>query len=68
MERSTEAARDFSMLVIDAPHFYAGVVFNGFEVVKAAPPILKYMKGWRFEKVEDYCQQKGWWVEFLPVG
>lgn len=53
------------MLVqIAAPHFVAGIVLtNG--IVTAAAPIVKYMHGWRRDKVSDYCRQKRWQVSVV---
>jgi hypothetical protein len=47
--------------VIDAPHFYAGIVLVDDKVTRAAP-IVKYMRGWSRDKVRTYCQSKGWHV------
>jgi len=46
-------------IVIDAPHFYAGVTLKNHVVIKAAP-IVKYMIGWNVERVGAYCTQKNW--------
>jgi len=52
---------------ITAPHLTAGVVYqrlpNGMELVVRAAPILKYMIGWREEKVAAYCRTKNWHYE-----
>lgn len=45
---------------ITAPHFCAGIVLEG-SVTRAAP-ILAYMRGWGLNKVQAYCQKKGWRV------
>ena len=47
--------------VIDAPHFYCGIVLRQDHVVEAAP-IVKYMKGWSRDRVREYCQKKNWKV------
>ena len=49
--------------VIDAPHFYAGIVLRGDVVIEAAP-IVDYMAAerWSGDKVRDYCKHKGWHV------
>lgn len=47
------------LVVIDAPHFYAGVVFRDGMVVRSAD-IVKYMKGWSLEQVKSYCEKKNW--------
>ena len=56
-----------TMLVIDAPHFYAAVFFtgdveDGSAVAHEAAPIVFYMRGWSLKQVEDYCSSKGWRV------
>lgn len=45
---------------ITSPYFCAGVVFNKHMVVVEAAPIIKYMKGWFWADVVDYCNKKGW--------
>ena len=49
------------LAVIDAPHFYAGVVLWDDRVVEAAD-IVKYMRiqKWTRARVRDYCRGKGW--------
>lgn len=48
------------MLVrVVAPHFVAGLVFDGDVVVRTAP-ILNWAKGKRRDWLRDYFQQKGW--------
>jgi hypothetical protein len=44
---------------ITADHLCAGLVIGGGHVRKAAP-ILKYMAGWRIERVEEYCRKRYW--------
>ena len=55
-----------TLAVIDAPHFYAGIVLWDDKVIEAAP-ILGYMKKqkWGRDKVRDYCKQKGWKVSVV---
>jgi hypothetical protein len=48
-----------TLIVIDAPHFYAGLVARNGKVIEAAD-IIKYMKGWGGQRVADYCAKKGW--------
>jgi hypothetical protein len=43
-----------SILVIDAPHFCAGIVDG------RAAPIIKYMVGWDIDRILEYCEHKGW--------
>jgi hypothetical protein len=47
------------IIVITAPHFVAGVCLQNDTVVRAAP-ILKYMVGWHFTKIEEYVAKKHW--------
>lgn len=66
----TERAGRFAVIetlaVIDAPHFYAGIVLWDDRVVEAAD-IVKYMrKGkWDRVRVRDYCKKKGWKVSVV---
>ena len=46
---------------INAPHFCAGVETRGEKIIRTAP-ILKYMRGWKAERMIDYCREKGWTV------
>lgn len=52
------------LAVIDAPHFYAGVVLLDDQVTEAAN-ILKYMRKWSRAKVRDYCNTKGWKISIV---
>lgn len=47
------------MIVIDAPHFYAGCCLDSGRVTRAAP-ILAYMRGWELTRVLAYAKRKGW--------
>jgi len=47
------------IVIVTAPHFMAGVCLRNDIVVRAAP-ILKYMIGWNFPKIEEYVARKGW--------
>ena len=47
------------IIVVTAPHFVAGVCMHDDIAVRAAP-ILKYMVGWDFPKIEQYVARKGW--------
>lgn len=47
------------VFTIDAPHFNASGIVEKITVIKAAP-IIKYMVGWTYDKVERYCDKKGW--------
>lgn len=48
-----------TLIVIDAPHFFAGIVARDGNVIEAAH-IIKYMKGWSGQQVASYCRKKGW--------
>lgn len=48
-----------TIIAIDAPHFYAGIVARNGRVIEAAD-IIKYMRGWSGRQVGDYCRKKGW--------
>lgn len=52
------------LAVIDAPHFYAGIVLWDDHVIEAAN-ILKYMRRWPRGRVRDYCKSKGWKVSVV---
>jgi hypothetical protein len=54
------------LVQITAPHFVAGLIQRDGVVTKAAP-IIKYMTGWRIEKVRTYCAGKSWSVRVLLV-
>ncbi len=54
-----------SLLVIDAPHFYCGVVLRDEQVIRAAP-IVCYLTGWNLDRVQRYAQRRGWQVETIP--
>jgi len=53
-----------TLAVIDAPHFYAGIVLQDNRVSEAAP-IVKYMRKWSRDKVRDYCKGKGWKISVV---
>jgi hypothetical protein len=55
-----------TLVVIESPHFYAGIVARGGRVVEAAP-IVKYMKGWDGKRVAEYCKQKWWSWELVST-
>jgi len=54
------------MFRIIAPHFVAGgdISKYGGQCVFTAP-IIKYMVGWKKEKIVEYCHKKKWKVEFF---
>jgi hypothetical protein len=41
---------------IDAPHFSAGYDLETGRIA----PIIKYMKDWSIEEIQEYCAKKGW--------
>lgn len=47
------------MIIILAPSFTSAVIIDNGKVSKAAP-IVKYMKGWTWDTVILYCEEKGW--------
>ena len=48
------------MLVLDGPSFVAAVIVGLHERVTHAAPMLKYMRGWKLTRVEDYAKRRGW--------
>jgi len=54
------------LAVIEAPHFYAGIVLQG-DVVAEAADILKYMRKWTRDQVRDYCATKGWKISIVTI-
>jgi hypothetical protein len=57
------------LIRIVSSYFVCGIVlqadlFGDFLVSKAAP-IVKYMNGWTYDRVKDYCWKKGWDYEEL---
>lgn len=53
-----------TLAVIDAPHFYAGIVLQDGKVTEAAD-IVRYMRKWSRDKVRDYCKGQGWKVSVV---
>ena len=53
-----------TLAVIDAPHFYAGIVLQD-EVVTEAADIVKYMRKWSRDRVREYCKTKKWRVSVV---
>lgn len=50
-----------TLVVVEAPHFYAGVVAQDGKVVEVAPILYRHIrKGWSGQQVADYCKRKGW--------
>lgn len=52
------------LAVIDAPHFYAGVVLWDGKVTEAAN-IVKYMRGWDRNRVREFCAAKKWKISVV---
>lgn len=52
---------DQTVVVIDAPHFYAAIVVRDERVVVSAP-ILRWTLGKPLADVKAYCRRKGWRV------
>lgn len=52
------------LAVVDAPHFYAGIVLHDDRVTEAAD-IVKYMRGWSRDRVRSYCRGKRWKVSVV---
>lgn len=61
-----------TLLIIDAPHFCAGVVTDPAGKVVRTAPIVHYMLGWPEHRVRGYCESKRWQAtmrnEDLPAG
>ena len=49
------------LIRITSPHFVAGYDMNNGNIA----PIIKYMKGWNYNKILNYCKSKGWYLEYL---
>ena len=47
------------MVVVDAPNFYAAIIFEGVTVVRAAP-ILAWTVGKKAGYLAAYFRRKGW--------
>lgn len=52
-----------SLWRISAPHFVAGFEADSVSGVGRVAPILKYMRGWHYDRVLAYCRAKGWHLE-----
>jgi len=44
------------LVIVDAPHFYAGYDMDTGNIA----PIIKYMKGWSLFDIVTYCNSKDW--------
>lgn len=49
------------LIIISAPHFTAGYDTSSGNIA----PIIKYMKGWSLERIQAYCDKKGWTVSVV---
>lgn len=49
-------------VIIDAGHFYAGYDLETGRIA----PIIKYMKGWTVQEIQDYCTKKKWKCMIIP--
>lgn len=56
--------RHEAMMRISGPNFVVGAVLHDHVVVKAAP-LIKYMIGWRRDRVIWHCKHKGWQLETI---
>ena len=54
------------LLVIDAAHFYCGVILNANRAVRAAP-IVRYLLHWPRARIEQYCRKRGWQCEVFDL-
>lgn len=50
------------LLVIDAAHFYCGVILQADRAVRTAP-IVRYLLHWPRVRIEQYCRTRGWHYE-----
>jgi hypothetical protein len=48
---------------IDAPHFSAGYDLETGRIA----PIIKYMKDWSIEEIQEYCAKKGWRCQIIDA-
>ena len=60
------ATRPESLLAIDAPYFYCGVIVRSGRVIKTAP-IVRYTLGWTAQRLHQYCHGRGWRVAAVPL-
>jgi len=49
------------LIRIFVPHFVAGYDMASGRIA----PIIKYMKGWDYNKILNYCNAKSWKLEYL---
>lgn len=53
------------MLIVDAPHYYAAIIFQGMIAVKAAP-IVKWAIGKHAKDIIPYLKRKGYKLTLIP--
>lgn len=51
------------IIQITAPHFTAGMDTETGQIA----PIISYMKGWSFKRIQKYCTEKRWTLHLLFV-
>jgi hypothetical protein len=56
------------LLLIDAPHFCAGIVIEEDGYGARSAPIIKYMSGWSKESIYAYCKKKNWSIKEVDTG
>lgn len=49
------------LIRIVAPHFVAGYDMTNDNIA----PIIKYVMGWNYYKILNYCKSKGWYLKYL---
>lgn len=52
------------LIRITSNYFCAGAIIKNNKITRIAP-IIKYMKGWNYSKIFEYCQSKHWTLELL---
>ena len=55
-----------SLLAINTPHFYCGVIVLHSRVIKTASSV-HYLSGWDIDRVQRYAQRRGWRVAAIPL-
>lgn len=66
MMRRQSRVMSEQLLVIDAAHFYCGVILHADRAVRAAP-IVRYILHWPRARIEQYCRTRGWRYEVLDL-
>ena len=60
------AARPEQLLLINASHFYCGVILQVDRAVRVAP-IVRYLLHWPRVRIEQYCCTRSWHYEVLDL-